>query len=100
MTERLDRVIPTPAAPGVTFHKIGELVLRPGADEGSALVAVTLLGDNGEEESFRLASGAPARALLAQLNKADLSANSLQQRVLQKLVDDGHIDGAVSGTPD
>jgi hypothetical protein len=37
---------------------------------------------------------------MAALNKADLSSNSLQKRVLQKLIDDGVIPGTVSGAPD
>lgn len=37
--------------------------------------------------------------MLRALNKADLSTRSLQQRILDRLVADGVIAGAVEGTP-
>ena len=45
-------------------------------------------------------SGTEARNLMIALNKANLSTNSLQKRVMDKLIADGKIAGSVSGAPD
>jgi hypothetical protein len=44
--------------------------------------------------------GAEATTLMIALNKADLSSNSLQRRILNKMIADGVIQGTISGTPD
>ena len=44
--------------------------------------------------------GALAESLMILLNKADLSSNSLQRRIIQRLIDDGYVQGTISGTPD
>ena len=41
-----------------------------------------------------------AQNLMITLNKMDLSVKSLQRRILEKLVADGHLTGTVSGSPD
>jgi hypothetical protein len=39
------------------------------------------------------------RALITALNKANLSTTSLERRILQRLIADGHLAGSVTGTP-
>ena len=47
-------------------------------------------------------SGSTANTLIINLNKANLSTagNSLEQRILQQLKDDGFLAGTFSGSPD
>ena len=45
--------------------------------------------------------GEPATVMMTALNKADLTVNSLQKRILEQLVSDGKLaPGTVTGTPD
>lgn len=66
--------------------------------EGAEIVIV-LRGTNGERKEARY-NGPQATSLIVALNKANLSIKSLQRRVLEQLVADGKLSGAVSGTPD
>jgi len=45
-------------------------------------------------------TGTQATDLMKALNKADLTTNSLQKRVMNRLVTDGLLEGSVSGSPD
>lgn len=45
-------------------------------------------------------TGDTARTMMIALNKANLSSNSLHKRILDRLVQEGRLDGSVSGTPD
>lgn len=45
-------------------------------------------------------SGTEARNLMVALNKMDLRTNTLNKRILNKLINDGQISGTVSGTPE
>jgi hypothetical protein len=75
-----------------------------------ALLIVRLRGTNGERREVRyggsIADGATqadrdkAIALMTALNKANLSTKSLQRRVLEQLVADGFLAGAVTGAPE
>jgi hypothetical protein len=72
-----------------------------------ATIVIRLRGANGETKTFTyggndapLAEKQKALNLMIALNKADLSVKSLQRRVLERLVADGLLAGAVSGTPD
>ena len=53
----------------------------------------------GEVKQFSYTGGA-AQTLMIGLNKANLSTNSLQKRIMDKLVSDGKLGGTVSGSPD
>lgn len=76
-------------------YKIASLLLDV---EGSTIV-VHLRGTNGERKEFRY-EGATAKTLLTALNKADLSVKSLQRRILERLLADSKLTGAVTGLPD
>jgi len=62
-------------------------------------IHIELVSDTGDtiQHSYE---GDVARNLMIALNKADLSTNSLQRRVLNKLISDGVITGTISGVPD
>tara|TARA_Y100000310_G_scaffold225674_1_gene227746 strand:+ start:425 stop:730 length:306 start_codon:yes stop_codon:yes gene_type:complete len=100
MAEQLDLTTPIPATPGIDSYTVLGLHLNWARTAEDANIKAILLADNGDQDSRLLAEGAAARTLMAALNKADLSSNSLQKRVLQKLIDDGVIPGTVSGAPD
>jgi hypothetical protein len=44
--------------------------------------------------------GETAQTMMTQLNKANLSTNSLHKRVIEQLINDGKLSGSVAGTPD
>lgn len=75
----------------VTSYKIGTLILNwPGQ-----YVRIDLIGDDGSVKSIAY-DGPQALALLNALSKADLSVESLQKRLLDKLVIDNKVKGSVS----
>lgn len=74
--------------------KVWELILRRDPPAISVVV-----GDNSIRRSFSWV-GAEAKALIIFLNKADLRTNTLNKRILQKLIDEGRLQGSVIGDPD
>lgn len=100
MAEQLDLTTPIPGTAALNDYEVIGIHLNWMEAADDAYIKVVLAGDNGRGRSIVLATGAAARTLMAALNKADLSANSLQRRVLQKLIDDGHLAGTISGSPD
>ena len=60
------------------------------------IILGTTTGTVFSEEYF----GQEAADLMVMLNKANLSVKSLHKRILEKLVADGRITGAISGVPD
>lgn len=76
-------------------YRVGRIDL----DWDQATITIVLVGANGERRSFDY-TGATATTLMVGLNKANLSIQSLQARVLARLVADGKLAGVVSGTPD
>ena len=99
MAEQLDLTTPVPATPGIANYAVLGLHLNWARAEADAYIKAILLADNDEQRSYMVAEGAAARGLMSQLNTADLSTASLQRRVMQRLLDDGVLDGAVSGVP-
>jgi len=81
--------------PTLTTYRVVMLSL----DWDSASIAIRLKGTNGETK-FCGYQGATALSMMTTLNKANLTANSLQKRVLTQLISDGEIAGAISGSPD
>ncbi len=69
------------------------------ADPPRSFIAVILIGEFGRRVAHRW-TGAAADADIVALNKANLTTASLQKRVMQKLIGDGVIAGAVAGAPD
>jgi len=95
MAEKLDLTTPTPSIPGVNNYTVDKLIL----DNGGSRIDVFLLANNGEQLRHSYYDS-EADSLMVSLNKADLSTNSLQRRILQRLINDGVLIGSVSGTPD
>lgn len=66
--------------------------------EGS-FIQIRLRGTNNESKDFRY-EGATATTMMIGLNKANLSLKSLHRRIIERLITDGLLAGAVSGNPD
>lgn len=62
-------------------------------------IKVDLIGEQGHRKSHQW-SGASADADIVALNKANLTSNTLNARILARLVTDGVITGTASGSPD
>ena len=91
--EQLDLTVPDQAKPGTTTYTIKELNLN----WEQKVVVIVLLGANNEEKQVVYRNSA---ALIIALNKTDLSVKSLQRRIMERLIADGHIGGTISGSPD
>lgn len=105
MAERIDLTTPIPSAPRWFVETI---TLRRGLScAGGAITAVppdsaiivTLIAENGQHKIHQW-TGAAADTLILGLNKANLSTNTLNKRVLDKLIADGVILGVSAGTAD
>lgn len=68
-------------------------------DWDRASIVIHLRGTNSERKEIRY-DGPEASSLMVALNKANLSIKSLQRRILERIVADGKIVGAVTGVPD
>jgi len=92
--EQIDLSTPI-TQPSITNYRLNKLDLR-WLDQH---IRIELVADSGEviEHSY---DGDIARNLMIALNKMDLSVKSLQRRVMEKLIADGIISGAISGAPD
>ncbi len=98
MAEQHDLTTPIPTRGGTSFWEIQHLVLHHDGDE--SYIKVGLVGENAERVSTGW-QGAEATTLIRALNTANLSAKSLQRRVLERLATDGLLaPGSISGTPD
>ena len=94
MSEAL--VLTTPVAKNTTSYRVACLRLqrlpRP-------VIIVDVLSDQGDAVT-QVYEGETARTLLNQLNTLNLTNNSLEHRILDRLATDGVIGaGTVSGTP-
>ena len=98
MAEQHDLTTPIAATGGTSFWKVRLLTMFYDGEE--SYIKVGLVGENGMAKSVGY-EGAEAETLIKQLNTIDLSAQSLQSRIMQKLATDDLIgDGTQSGTPD
>jgi|RhiMethySRZTD1v2_1073278.scaffolds.fasta_scaffold576679_2 hypothetical protein len=95
MAEQLDLTAPI-TYPSTTYYKVAELRLQR---ESPSSIYVRLKGTNGEHFDH-LYEGATALNLIIALNKANLTTNSLEKRILNQLITDGFLSGTVSGSPD
>lgn len=66
---------------------------------GNSFISVTLIGEQGHTKQHTW-SGASADADIVALNKVNLSSNSLNKRILDRLILDGVISGTSTGSPD
>jgi len=63
------------------------------------LIEIEMTNTNGDR-LVHLIQNPQATILMRALNKADLSTNSLQKRIMERLVTDGVLTGTISGVPD
>lgn len=94
MPELLTLTTPVP-----TPTRTGYSVRRLDLDWAAPRVYVELAGNDGRILSH-VYTGVEATGLMVTLNKANLTANSLQKRIFTKLIADGVLAGAVTGSPD
>ncbi len=94
--ERVDLSAPDQATIGTLTYTIARLVL----DREHGRIVIVLVGDNNEKKEIVFGDVDNARAMMRALNKADLSTKSLQRRIMERLIADGHLAGTISGTPD
>lgn len=78
-----------------TDYRVAYLLM----DWDRASIVIHLRGTNAERREIRY-EGSDASALMVALNKANLSIKSLHRRILERLIADGKIAGAVNGLPD
>lgn len=98
----------TLTTPVVKPSQTGIVIDRITIDVTAKSVLIQWLGNNGEAGSAAYPTPAPqgsvqptGATIITTLNTANLSANSLVKRVLQRLQTDGYLAaGNVSGTPD
>jgi hypothetical protein len=69
------------------------------ADPANSHIYIRLIGEYGRVREHNY-DGAQADALILALNKANLTNNSLEARILAQLVADGKEAGAIAGQPD
>lgn len=97
MAERVTLTTPE-TKPNNTGYQITSLLL----DVAGARIMIQLAGDNGESKTVIYSSSTTptAQTLMTGLNKANLTTRSLNQRIFDRLITDGHLVGAVAGTVD
>lgn len=81
--------------PSVTTYRVTYLAF----DWDNPSITIGLRGTNGERLNHSYSSS-NATAMMTQLNKANLTSNSLHRRVISQLVSDGVLAGTISGSPD
>ena len=77
----------------------GYKVVRLNMDVEKRVLLTALRGTNGELKEFTY-TDQEALDLINAVSKANLTVKSLPRRIMEKLIADGHLTGAVSGTPD
>ena len=109
MAEQLDLAVPDQSTPGTAFYRVSGLFL----DWDAGYFYVELLGSDGLKRQEKYKDGNNAQGTnedaedstiatdrMRALNKADLSVQSLQNRILKMLTDDGRLPGVVTGDPE
>jgi hypothetical protein len=99
--ERITLTTPI-ARPSVADYSLQSLLLDGGdpATDADDRISIRLRPNIPEAEPILHSYvGTEANTLIRQLNTADLRANSLQRRVMNKLILDGIIAGSITGTP-
>ena len=94
--ERIELMSPDQAKPGTMSYRLVELNLN--WEQG--VVVIVLFGVNNERREivYTLAEG--SEALLRGLNRPSVGTKSLQRIILDRLIADGHLVGAIRGVPD
>ena len=97
--EQVDLTSPfDPDTRTTSIFTVKELHLFRGDTDENALIQIGLEG-NDIKASFTI-DGTDAATLMKTLNKADLTTNTLNKRVLNYLISQGIISGTVSGNPE
>lgn len=99
----------TQSIPATTLWRVQSLTLHRGLshvgsvtpEPDASRITVILVGDGGRTFAHTW-SGASADADIIALNKANLggAGGSLEKRILNRLIADGILEGAVAGSPD
>lgn len=93
MAEQIDLTAPV-TQPSILNYIVSCLSL----DWSNARITITLQDNTGASIVLSY-TGATATALMVALNKANLTANSMQKRIFTQLIADGKLSGTVSGVP-
>lgn len=94
--EQADLTVPYKPDPSqTTFLKVEALSL----DWPDQIIEIRVGDGNGISRRFSY-TGDTAKQFMIALNKANLSGNSLQRRILSRLIADGKLSGTISGVPD
>ena len=92
-------ILTTPATTSVTTYKVSSLLLDAEGERVEVIVKDNL--GHVVRTLYHSTTTPTGRTLLITLNKANLSTNSLQKRVLKQLASDGGVDaGTATGSPD
>lgn len=109
--ERINLTVPDQVRAGTTSYRISEFNMN--WIQGH--ISIELLGENGEiktvqyrdvdvvteiDGEFVTTVDRQGRALMVAMNTMDFSSVSLNRRIMNRLLADGHLVGAVSGVPD
>lgn len=97
-----EKIVLSTPKPAATEYRVQELSMRwdDGA-EGRCTISVRLVSNvSAEDELLHAYRGPEACTMLRALNKADLSAVSLQRRIMNRLIADKVIVGTAAGVPE
>jgi hypothetical protein len=97
MAERIDLTLPFQPDPrsAASFH-----IARLDLNWEEARISIYLIDNStGIRRTFGY-EGQTALNLIIALNKVDLSVKSLHRRVIERLINDGKLDGTIGGAPD
>jgi hypothetical protein len=81
--------------PALITYRVSLLLL----DWDNSRIQVSLTSNTGEMKNF-VYEKEIARNLMTAINKSNLAAASLHKRIIQFLITDGKLNGAVTGVPD
>lgn len=76
-------------------YQVNELILN----WTGSYIRIGLISNIGNVQHFEY-DGDKALNLMRALNKSNLSTKSLQRRIIEQLIADGKLSGAVAGVPD
>lgn len=80
--------------PSTTLYRVTYVAF----DFANSRISIELTDDVGNKLGATY-EGATATTLMLALNKTDLSVQSLQRRILARLIADGKLAGTISGSP-
>jgi hypothetical protein len=96
MAEQLDLTAPVTKTATANYRVS---YLNMDVDGGRLMVVLTANNGDTVQKVYDATTTPTGASLLIALNKADLTAKSLQRRILERLIADGVIAGTISGVP-